>query len=160
ISNLRRTLETRHERSGAKGEENVPFERDEIELTLDTGTPTHVPADLSSATVYSTELRLESVLSGIAPDKFKYVGVVAAHPADRVFLAGRLRRVNPDMPAFFVDNDLLYTPPALASELHGSLLASTYPLAVRNQEWSFPRTGDRLRVQFPDSASEGVYNAA
>ncbi|MGH9452994.1 MAG: hypothetical protein ACRD2O_03385, partial [Terriglobia bacterium] len=60
---------------------------------------------------------------------------------------------------FTFTSDLLYTHPDANSSTQGMLFVTPYPLFSLNQLWTAPFAGRRSRLQFPNQAAEGVYNA-
>ena len=63
---------------------------------------------------------------------------------------------------FVLNPDLLFLHPEVNPSLRGMLVITSYPLFNSNTLWSppHPAKGDsHVRLQFPDQASHGVYNA-
>ena len=75
-----------------------------------------------------------------------------------MFLAQEVHEHNPSAVLFTVNPDLLYLHPEINSATRGMWIFTSYPLFNANQLWSFPNQTD-VRLQFPDSAVEGAYNA-
>ena len=158
ISSLRETVE-HTEQPSHKNADTLGIGTDSLEFRLETGVPTHLPQGYASASLLSSKQIIESIISEINRDKFKYVGIAASGIADKIFLARQVRKFNPDLTVFFIDSDLLLAHPEL-DEFFGSLVVSTYPLFTRNQVWSAPYEGYHYRTQFPSGPTEGTYNAA
>jgi len=105
----------------------------------------------------ATETVLASILSTISRRDVKYVGILASDSRDKLFLARQIRTYCPDVRIFTFESDLFYAHPEARAAMLGTLVASTYPLFNRTQSWTRPWSG--RRVQFPNSAAQGVYNA-
>jgi hypothetical protein len=100
---------------------------------------------------------LANLLATISRKQIAYVGVLASDTRDKVFLVQQIRKYCPDVRVFTFESDLFYAHPDFQATMQGMLVASTYPLFTRTQPW----TGQtwHKRLQFPDSAAQGVYNA-
>lgn len=120
---------------------------------------TDVIPTLSPATVVSTDRSLATILSTIAAERVRYVGLIFTDVQDTLFLAEQIRKSSPDVVLFTFESDLLYAHPDARPVLKGMLSVSTYPLFTRNQQWSFPFRGYSHRLQFMRDADQGVYNA-
>jgi hypothetical protein len=107
----------------------------------------------------SDELVLGHLLSTISKEHYRYVGLLATDPRDKLYLAKLIRRYCPDVGLFTVQSDLLYAHPEYNRYLEGMLVGSTYPLFNSNQLWSPPWQGSTQRLQFPRNMAQGAYNA-
>ncbi len=107
----------------------------------------------------SVELVLATLLSTISREGIRYVGLLATDVRDRILLAREIRQHCPQAVLFTFSSDLLYLHPDVNQDLRGMLVATPYPLFNLNQFWSYPWSGDRARLQFPNHTSQGVYNA-
>ena len=95
-----------------------------------------------------TDLSLEQILDTISGRGIRAVGILGTDVLDRLFLAQQVRRHAPNVQLFMFSSDLLYVHADYASDLTGALIASTYPLFTRNQDWT--RTAnDRKELHFP-----------
>jgi hypothetical protein len=107
----------------------------------------------------SDELVVGHLLSTISREKYRYVGLLATDPRDKLHLATLIRRYCPDVGLFTVQSDLLYTHSDFNRYLEGMIVGSTYPLFNSNQLWSPPWRGVTERLQFPRNMAQGAYNA-
>lgn len=113
-----------------------------------------------------TPLAQESTLLGITEilhDRdIEFVIVRSTNPLDQIFLAQFLRRGYPSGRVVLDGADLLFSRGEEGASLRGVMMLSTYPLILREQDWtpavSFPRNGT-YRVFGVDDA-EGTYIAA
>lgn len=113
----------------------------------------------SDATPAATERRMSMMLSAIAQRDICAVGLLGTDPKDLLYLAQQIRRFCPNVQLFTFESNVLFTHPDYAALFKGTIVASTYPTFMNNQEWcriSLPR----LTTQFPTSLSQGVFNAA
>ena len=116
---------------------------------------------ISQLDVSSSELMLSNLLATISREQFHYVGIAATDVRDVIFLAREIREHSPATLIFALNADLVYTHPEAYPDTRGMLIVTPYPLFVLNQSWMAPADGrDQSRLQFPDQASEGIYNAA
>lgn len=111
---------------------------------------------LTSAVVGST---VESILDAIRHEKLSAVGIFATDERDALFLAREVKRSTPDAQLFLFGTHALYLHPEYVPYLRGTLVASSYSLALANQ----PETGawwpGNVREPFQSMSSEGVFNA-
>jgi hypothetical protein len=103
---------------------------------------------------------LAGILATIARERIQYAVILATDVKDMIFLATVLRENVPDVRLLFSQSDILLSHPDYRYYLRGALVASTYPLYSRNQEWTFPFGGDEARILFPGQVEQGYYNAA
>ncbi len=120
---------------------------------------TDIIPTLSASTVISTDRSLATLLTTIAAEKIRYLGLIFTDEQDTLFLAEEIRKFCPDVVLFTFENRILYTHPDVRPILKGMLSVSTYPLFTRNQQWSYPFQGYSHRVQFARDSDQGVYNA-
>jgi len=128
--------------------------------SLDNSERTDVIPILSPGTVVATDRALATILTTIAAEKVRYVGLVFTDEQDTLFLTEQVRKFCPDVVLFTFENNILFTHPDARPLLKGMLSVSTYPLFTRNQQWSYPFRGYTHRLQFARDADQGVYNAA
>ncbi|HVE83815.1 MAG TPA: hypothetical protein VND93_13245, partial [Myxococcales bacterium] len=115
---------------------------------------------VSARSVNSEEQALDHMLAAVARHHIEFVGVMATDPLDKVYLAEKVRELNPDVHLFSLESDVLYTHPAFARAMYGSVVISSYPLLLDAQEWTPSAPGQaHWRLQFASSAGEGLYNA-
>lgn len=146
-----------------------------LELSLEDrgNAPRDVVAPLTPMSAFSVDLLLSNILSTLAREDIRYVGLYATDTRDKLFLARKIHEYAPDIRLFTTESDLLYTHPDYLEYLQGTIVASTYPLTAKSQLWAVshdagaPR-GDRRNTnrqlllvrQFGSSGAEGVFNAA
>ncbi len=107
----------------------------------------------------SDELVLGHLLATISKEHYRYVGLLATDPRDKLYLAKLIQRYCPDVGLFTVQSDLLFAHPEYNRYLKGMIVGSTYPLFNVNQWWSPPWKGLTQRLQFPRNMAQGAYNA-
>ena len=125
----------------------------------DNFTAKETPPFFSPLEVSSAELVLSNLLSTLSREDIHAVGILATDVRDTIFLSREVRAHCPATMLFTFSSDLLYTHPDASSSTQGLLFVTPYPLFNLNQLWSAPFTGSRSRLQFPNQAAEGVYNA-
>lgn len=121
--------------------------------------PREVLPSFTDLSVQSAELTLANLLSTIAREQFKYVGIVATDVRDVTFLAYEVRQHCPSTVLFTLNSDLLYAYPNVNSATHGMMTFTPYPLFNLEQLWTYAYGGGKSRLQFSNQAAEGVYNA-
>ncbi|MBA4066969.1 MAG: hypothetical protein C0501_25325 [Isosphaera sp.] len=121
------------------------------------GSSEGVPAQGGAATVAANNAVLANILSTISRERFRYVGVLATDPRDKLFLIRLVREFCPDVHVFVTQADLLLTHPDYLYHMKGVVVGSTYPLYPPGQAWSNPDAAERLMV--PSAAAQGYYNA-
>jgi hypothetical protein len=117
------------------------------------------PPPFSALELSSAELVLASLLSTIAREEIHAVGIMATDAQDTIFLTQEIRSHSPSTVVFTLTSDLIFTHAQANPSTEGLLVMAPYPLFTLNQVWSAPFAGAQVRVQFPNEASEGVYNA-
>ena len=118
-----------------------------------------VPTYFPKMSAPTDSLIVSDLLATISRERIRYVGIVATDTRDIIFLTQLIRRTAPDVKLFLVGSDLRLTHPAFANDFRGAVVASTYPLDARAQEWTYPFHGDRQRLLFAHDVDFGVYNA-
>jgi hypothetical protein len=157
--------------SRVKSESNQAFKREDEQAGLKQGDPlVHglfddgscpsegIPSQGGAATAAANGQVLESILSTIAREKCRYVGVIATDTKDKLFLIRLVREFCPDVHVFVTGADVLLAHPDYRYHMRGVLIGSTYPLFPPNQRWVKPSSGERNL--FPSAAAQGYYNAA
>lgn len=112
------------------------------------------------ATVQAETL-LANILADVRKENVGYVGITATDVRDRLFLARLVKQHVPGVQLLMEESDLLYTHPDVTPYTQGMLVASTYPLVTRNQEWTpsaEPRPNER--VSLSSDFAVGTFNAA
>jgi len=112
----------------------------------------------SPANSATAEQVLANILSTVEHEGYKYVGIIASDVRDTIFLAQAVHEHAPGAVLFTFNADILFLHPEINPSLRGMLVVSSYPLNNSNQLWSLP-SHSNVRLQFPDDASEAVYNA-
>jgi hypothetical protein len=135
--------------------------RSTLELPLDEADTARdvAPSMTPPMTSVAVESVLANILSTIARENIRYVGLMATDTRDKLFLASQIRRYCPDVKLFTTEGDLFYSHPSQRPHMEGMIIVSTYPLFTRNQLWSHPFRGNEVRLQFPIHGAYGVYNA-
>jgi len=120
-----------------------------------------IPEITPGMTATTAELLLNQIMTTIARGRFRYVGITATDARDRIFLAGYIRKVCPDVQLLIIESDLLFTHPESRSFMKGAIIASSY--AVTQQGRLGPdergRPGGK-HIEFPTDYCQGMYNAA
>ncbi len=119
-----------------------------------------LPAPSFKTTASYLELALANILDTIRREHMTAVGIMATDSRDKLFLAQQVATNCPDVLIFTTESDLLFAHPEYAGYMSRAIVASTYPLYNGNQLWTPPFSGSHQRLQFPTSASQGIYNAA
>ena len=121
------------------------------------------PMQTPNVTAPTIELLLGQILSAIRNQGIKYVGISYTDPRDPIFLAELIKEQCPDVQIMLVTSDLLHLHSEYRSIMHGSLVASTYPLYPESLEWCFPygeeKNGKSRSVVFSSQSYYGLYNA-
>jgi hypothetical protein len=115
---------------------------------------------LDRSTLTTRDLALASLLSAICQQGIQYVGLMLTSADDKRFLAQRLNLECPDVRVFTLESEIDYLHPEDYSFMRGMLVASTYPLHSRNQQWSsvYGRRNPQI-LQFASQPDQGLYNA-
>ena len=143
----------RDEQTGLKSDDplaNKSF--DEVALGTE-----GVPSQGGAATTANSGQVLSRILTLIAKEQCRYVGVMASDSRDKLFLIRLLREYVPDVHIFVIGADLLLTHPDYRYHTRGVIVGSTYPLWPQNQAWV--KTASAERLLFPAAAAQGTYNA-
>ncbi len=94
-------------------------------------------------------------MRAIRRNDIRMVEVSATNVLDLLFLAGVLRRQCPDTRLVIRSADMLFVQAEQTQPLDGTLFLTSYPLFTESKLWE-----DRKQVlMFPDTLSEGIYNA-
>ena len=101
---------------------------------------------------------VNSIANAIEREGIRLVRVDATNVLDMLFLAGVLKRQCPDTRLMLNYPDVLLVQAAHTDPLAGSLVMTSYPAFAASNRWM---AGDQTNapVTFPDSNSEGIYNA-
>ena len=113
----------------------------------------------SESEANSLELVLGQLLDAIKQQRVECVIIAATDIEDTIMLARQVRQSSPNVTLISLNANVLYLHSDVNPQLHGMLVASTYPLLTANQVWTNPFWGARWRAQFPTDVAEGVYNA-
>jgi hypothetical protein len=142
-----------------RGGRNLPFpvEGDATEK----GAAGVLQAQAPLMTAATNDLVLHNLVTTLAQNQARRVGLVSTDPQDTIFLARVIRDRYPDVQLFTVGNDLLYTHEDFTYELRGMVVAGTYSLSPRFQRWSdLTGTASPQRIHFSNEGFQGYYNAA
>jgi hypothetical protein len=110
-------------------------------------------------TIATDRLILSTILTTIATEDIRYVGIVATDILDVIYLTRLIRENCPDVQVILVGNDLRYTDPQFTLDFRGTIIASSYPLDARAQIWAYPFEGAIERRMFASEYDVGRYNA-
>src|SRR5262249_602912 len=133
---------------------HLPFPHEEAEGP-------YIPATAQAPVMTNVvnDLVLSNILSTIARENIRYIGLHATDPRDKIFLASLVRENCPDVRLFTISSNLLLAHPDYAFAMRGALVASTYPLHPSVQRWSDPYEQDQKRPLFAQQSTQGTYNA-
>lgn len=123
---------------------------------------TDAPADLvppltTDVTAPTAELILAQILSTIRNQHIKFVGISFTDPRDPLFIAAMIKEQCPNVQIMLVTSDVLHLHPEYSRIMHGSLVASSYPLYPEALTWCFPY-GEHLQAD--DSADPAAEQQA
>ena len=130
-------------------------------------------------TAPSDELELESLLSTLARERIRHLGLVFTDIRDRLFVAEKVKIAAPHLSLFTFESSALYVHPRVNPYTDGMLVVSSYPLSMSAQQLMAPwkwSPGARVhsgsdpepdrwkgvwgeRVQFGSDPEQGLYNA-
>jgi hypothetical protein len=135
------------------------LEHPELPLGPSAGARRDLVPIFSQSDLSTMQLELDNILKVIADQHIRYVVIAATDVDDTVYLAGELRDADPNATIISLNHNVLYEHNDVNPNLHGMLVASTYPLFVENQPWTSPLFGPYLPTQFPTDTAEGAFNA-
>lgn len=124
-----------------------------------------MPSFSGSQQPLSQQAVLVSIGATLRQENIKYVGITGTDIFDILFLSKFLKGAAPNTRLFMLDADLLMVASGDAGrDLSGTLAVTTYPLLVRNGDWTVPGRRDRPGYQdsvdlFPSRIAEALYNA-
>lgn len=163
ISRLRSESEKSRRERQQSSQQQTPTPDSSLTLPLptedDSGDAKDSIPPVSQLDISSSELMLSNILSTISHEQINYVGITATDVRDVIFLAREIREHAPAVVIFTLNADLLYAHPEANPNTRGMLVVTPYPLFSLNQRWMSPQPDKADRIQFPDQASEGIYNA-
>ena len=114
-----------------------------------------VPTYSQTQTPLSQNSVINEITRTIRRYNIRIVEVSATNVLDLLFLAGVLRRQCPDTRVLIRIADLLFVQAEQTQPLDGTLFLTSYPLFAESKLWE-----DRNEIAiFPDTLSEGVFNA-
>ena len=116
-----------------------------------------VPSQGGATTTAVNAQNLSNILSTIAREHCRYVGVVASDTRDKLFLVRLIREYCPDVHIFLTDADQLLLHPEYRYYMRGVIVGSTYPLQAQIQNWVDPTAMERSL--FATVGAQGYYNA-
>src|SRR5262249_51976471 len=129
-----------------------------LNLTDPTNSSDEPPDSSISQGPLSKEAVLMNFASELRRDHYKYIGVSGTNILDVLFLTSFLRKAVPDARLFLLNSDLLLERDIDNAPYIGTLAITTYPLVLRNLDWSGSQT-KLPRLPFSDQYEEGQYNA-
>ncbi|MCC7339630.1 MAG: hypothetical protein IT170_00975 [Bryobacterales bacterium] len=107
------------------------------------------------------EAVLLDIASTLQHEDIRLAGIAATDVFDALFLAGFLRKANPDVRLYMDDADLLYVRAVSQYPLEGILAITTYPVVTHNQLWSPGVAADQWPQRSPTGSryEVAVFNA-
>lgn len=117
------------------------------------------PVSDPAMTQWSDREIVTHILSTITGEDARNVGILASEVRNVLALVKLVNRYCPDVQIFLINNDLLFTYDTFAAEFYGAVIASSYPLDSRTQNWSFPANGEGIRRLLSNETDLGRYNA-
>ena len=130
-----------------------------LELQRDEGRRTSLIPTYSHNTSSRRQLTLSTLLGTLHQEGVRYLGLMMTDPGDKLFLAEQISLECPDVRLFTFETEIELFHPKHLMHTRGMLVASTYPLFSRNQQWTYPFRGAEQRLQFASQADQGMYNA-
>jgi hypothetical protein len=118
-----------------------------------------VPTYSSTQTPLSQNGVINEITRTIQRDDIRIVEMSGSNVLDLLFLAGVLRRQCPDTRLLIQFADLLFIQGEQTQPLDGTLFLTSYPLFAESKLWEEAREGPKEITLFPDTLSEGVFNA-
>lgn len=106
------------------------------------------------------ELELESLLSTLAREKIRHLGLLFTDIRDKLFVAEKVKAYAPHMSMFTFESSVLYVHPRVNPYTDGMLVVSSYPLSMITQRLlGRPSGSGGQRIQFGSDPEQGLYNA-
>jgi hypothetical protein len=118
-----------------------------------------VPTFSQTQTPLSQNSVINEIARTIRRDDIRMVAVSATNVLDMLFLAGVLRRQCPNTRLLMQSGDLLFIQAEQTESLEGTLFLTSYPLFTESKLWQERRRGRKNIAIFPDTLSEGTFNA-
>jgi hypothetical protein len=158
ISNLRNASRaTDKSPTGASSDPSAPKPFLPLDLT-DRTNSNDAPPDFSTK---QGPLSKEAVLMTLAAElrraRYRYVGIVSTNVLDALYLSEFLRAACPDARLFTISADQLFEREIDNVPYVGMLAITTYPLFLRNSDWTM--SSGEPRLPFADEYEQGGYNA-
>jgi hypothetical protein len=117
-----------------------------------------LPQFAEAMTATSVDMVLNQITTGLARDRFNYVGITATDTRDRIFLTELVRQHCPDAQILVIENDLLFLHAQARDFFKGALVGSTYPLTPYGH---LPlNLAETEKYRFPNEPCTGIFNAA
>jgi len=131
----------------------------EVSLNLGEGLlPTdRLPEETPELTAATVETMVSGLFDVLNDRQISAIGVLATDKRDHVYLAQEIALHRPNILPFTLESSLVYLHPDAAGFVRGTVIASTYPLNPRTQQWTQPST--LSSHQFGGSPAQGVFNA-
>lgn len=118
-----------------------------------------VPTYSQTQTPLSQNGVINEIARTIRRDDIRMVAVSATNVLDLLFLAGVLRHQCPNTRLLLQSADLLFIQAQQTQPLVGTLFLTSYPLFTETKLWQERRRGRKEVAIFPDTLSEGTFNA-
>jgi hypothetical protein len=132
-----------------------------LDLKLDESrTPRDTFPVFDPMTAPLNELELESLLSILARERIRHLGLIFTDIRDKLFVAEKVKAAAPHLSLFTFESSLLYVHPRVNPYTDGMLVISSYPLSMTPQRlMGRPLGSGGERVQFGSDPEQGLYNA-
>jgi hypothetical protein len=151
-------VRTEHERIEGAGADLFPSLRRTLGLRPNSadGRESDIPATVSSRTAVEDDLTLAQLFTAICTQHFRYLLIEATDPADVAFLAKESRKYCQNLTLVTLGFDEMYLHPDNGPVLSGALVVAPYAPSLEVSLF----TGRALPHPFPNSVSQGFFNAA
>ena len=164
LGGIRSAWEADERKAPEKPLVKIPLPRTALDLILSgPAQPVDLVPQASNLTVSSDDLMLSNLLSYLRREGVGYIGIRASDVRDRIFLAKHIRRSAPGTILLTYGNNLLYAHPKSGGHLQGTLVITSFPLALEDDLWKYtflnPGTAVPYRRQFTSSFQQGAYLA-
>jgi hypothetical protein len=119
--------------------------------------------DFSALTAPATEIAIAGLISAMARDDVRYVGILATDVSDTLFLADRIRSQARNVTLFALEGDQLFLHPQVHSAVNGMTVLSSSPLLISgrlSQEGGGGGRRGQPPWQLASTFGNGIFEAA
>lgn len=147
---------------------DTPVPPSALQLKLEeTRSPGDVVREFGDLSPPIDELKLHVLLSTLARERIRHLGLVFTDVRDKLFLVEKIRKHAHHVSLFTFETNILYVHPRLNAYTDGMLVISSYPATTEAQRlfatnrdlFGSPEEDVARRLQFSTDAEHGVYNA-